>query len=620
MCGICGILHFELDRPVIQDDLHKMTALLQHRGPDDSGIYIKSNVGLGFRRLSIIDLDSGHQPLSNEDGTIWIVFNGEIYNHLELRKMLIAKGHQFKSGSDTEAIVHLYEEYGRDCVNYLKGMFGFAIWDEKKRTLFCARDRFGIKPFFYFLNKDKFVFGSEIKSILCASEVSTEIAIPMLDQYLTYGYSSNQGTIYQHIEKLKPAHTLEISDSGIPRIEKYWDMHYQPDFKKSEEDWCTIIEEKLSETINSHLMSDVPLGAFLSGGIDSSAVVALMAKNSEAPVKTFSIGFKEAEFNELVYARAIAKKYNTEHHEQIVEPNSVSLLPKLIDTYDEPFADSSAIPTYFVSKFAREFVTVVLSGDGGDELFGGYNKYQKMVNLRKFNIVPDVVGRYLWGGLHHLIPNNVKGKGLTYYLSKPKNHIPAYQAIWQLIERKKLYRSEIWELIKEAPAEFSRIGYFSNPNSNDFLFNMQKMDIHGFMVDDILTKVDRASMQNSLEVRVPLLDHEFAELTATIPSNLKMKGSNKKYIFKKAMQKYLPSEILNHKKQGFGVPLKYWFKEDLKEYVNDRLLSKNSPLYDYLDKNYVQTIISGHHTGMRDFNSKIWSLIFLDQWLKSRNS
>jgi len=618
MCGICGKLHFEINKPVLQDEIHKMTRLIRHRGPDDSGYYLKKSIGLGFRRLSIIDLDAGHQPLSNEDGTVWIVFNGEIYNHLKLRRNLLAKGHLFKTNSDTEVIVHLYEEYGIDCVKYLRGMFAFAIWDERQRKLFCARDRFGIKPFFYFLNKDQFVFGSEIKSILSVTSDYSDLSLPMLDQYLTYGYSSEEGTIYQNIKKLKPAHTLEIGHNGRPKISRYWDIQYQPDYDKSEEEWRSLLENKLSETVKSHLMSDVPLGAFLSGGIDSSTVVALMAKHSSTPVKTFSIGFKEAEFNELKYAREIAKKYNTEHHEQIVEPESVTLLPKLVDSYDEPFADTSAIPTFLVSKFAREFVTVVLSGDGGDELFGGYNKYQKMVRLRNFNILPHAVGKYFWGGLHHAIPNSMKGKGLTYYLSKPKDSIPAYQAIWQMEERKKLFKKEAWQILKNSPAEFNRALCFTDSQESDFLFNMQKMDMQRYMVDDILTKVDRVSMQNSLEVRVPLLDHEFAELTATIPSSLKLKGGIKKYILKKTMKDHLPPSIISHKKQGFGVPLKHWFKEDLKEYVNDRLVHTNSPLYDYLDKSYVQKIITGHDRGMRDFNLKIWSLIFLDQWLNSR--
>ncbi|MDH3697402.1 MAG: asparagine synthase (glutamine-hydrolyzing) [Flavobacteriaceae bacterium] len=618
MCGICGKIHFDIEKPVLQGDIHEMTELIIHRGPDDSGYYVKENVGLGFRRLSIIDLDTGHQPLSNEDRTVWIVFNGEIYNHLELRHQLIAKGHQFKTKTDTETIVHLFEEYGSKCVNFLRGMFAFAIWDEKNKKLFCARDRFGIKPFFYFIDNDRFVFGSEIKCILSQVNSSSALSLPMLDQYLTFGYSSEDRTIYQDIRKLNPAHTIEIEHRGKIKLTRYWDIDYQPDYSKTEEEWCKLINDKLSETVKAHLMSDVPLGAFLSGGIDSSAVVALMSKNKTSPVKTFSIGFKEAEFNELKYARELSDKYQTEHHEQIVEPESVSLLPQLVDAYDEPFADSSAIPTYFVSKFAREFVTVVLSGDGGDELFAGYNKYQRMNNMRKFNVLPNSVSKYFWGGLHKMIPNSVKGKGATYYLAKPKDSFPAFLSIWQQAERKKLFREELWEKIQRSPAESQRIEFFTNSNSSDFLFNMQKMDMKSYMVDDILTKVDRASMQNSLEVRVPLLDHEFAELTATIPSELKLKGNSKKYIFKKAMKDHLPESIISHKKQGFSVPLKSWFKDDLKDYVNDRLISTNGPLYDYLEPAYVRKVVNEHHSGMRDFNNKIWSLLFLDLWLNSR--
>lgn len=618
MCGVCGIVNFDLGKPIVQVEIHKMTELITHRGPDDSGYYIKENVGFGFRRLSIIDIHSGHQPLSNEDNSIWIVFNGEIYNHINLREQLIIKGHHFKTKSDTETIVHLYEEYGSECVKHLRGMFAFALWDDKNKKLFCARDRFGIKPFFYFLDHEKFIFSSEIKSILCQTKSSSTLSIPMLDQYLTFGYSSQEGTIYQNIQKLMPGHTFEIERGGRVKINRYWDIHYTPDYRKTEEEWCKLLNDKLFESVKAHLMSDVPLGAFLSGGVDSSAMVALMSKNSCSPVKTFSIGFKKEQFNELKYAREVARMYNTEHHEQIVEPESVSLLPRLVDSYDEPFADSSAIPTYFVSKFAREHVTVVLSGDGGDELFAGYNKYQRMMNMHNYNVLPEGLSKYFWGSLHKILPNSAKGKGATYYLSKPKDSFPAFLSIWQQAERKKLFKNELWEDIKQSPAELNRIESFINSGSDDFLFNMQKMDMQRYMVDDVLTKVDRASMQNSLEVRVPILDHEFAELTARIPSELKMKGTIKKYIFKEAMKKHLPESVISHKKQGFSVPLKAWFKEELKEYANDRLLGTKGPLYDYLEPAYVSKIVNEHNRGMRDFNDKIWSLLFLDQWLNMR--
>ena len=615
MCGICGTIYWEKSRTVRQDEIHQMTQLIHHRGPDDSGIYLDQNAGLGFRRLSIIDLTKGHQPLSNEDGTLWIVFNGEIYNHKVLRRDLIQRGHRFKTEADTEAIIHLYEEYGADCVQHLRGMFAFAIWDEKKRKLFCARDRFGIKPFYYHLGKHGFIFGSEMKSILSQMEKPPTMALTELDHYLTYGYTSRTHTIYSEIEKLKPGHTMTISEDGQVRIEKYWEIEYTPDYGRSEEEWCTLLQDKLSESVASHMMSDVPLGAFLSGGIDSSAVVALMAKHSDRPVKTFSIGFKDDNFNELRYARDVAKQYGTEHHEKLIEPESVDLLAKLIASYDEPFADSSAIPTYLVSQFAREFVTVALSGDGGDELFAGYKQYLKFNRIKNYNPLPPSLNPAVWGSLHKLIPNGIKGKGLAYYLAKPPQNLPAYQSIWQTHERKQLYSKGLSEQLGTFQAEKERVAYLRTSKSSDYIFNMQRLDLESYMVDDILMKVDRASMQNSLEVRVPILDHEFAELTFSIPSELKLKGLQKKYIFKKAMRPLLPESVLAHKKQGFNLPMKMWFKDDLNDFVQDHLLNSNSPIYDYFEKRYVSKIIHEHNNAMRDFHRKIWSLIFLDQWL-----
>jgi asparagine synthase (glutamine-hydrolysing) len=612
MCGICGKINFDFSSPVKAGELRKMTGVIVHRGPDDEGYHLAGHAGLGFRRLSIIDLKTGHQPLSNEDDSIWIVFNGEIYNHYQLRRQLEARGHQFKTRTDTEAIVHLYEEYGKDCVRHLRGMFAFAIWDERKKKLFCARDRFGIKPFFYYLDDKKLVFGSEIKSLLIDPDINRKLSLPALDDYLTYGYTSGEQTIFEHIRKLKPAHTMEWQPGGGVVFSRYWDIRYQPDEAKSEEEWCEMIEEKLSEAVKIRLMSDVPLGAFLSGGIDSSAVVAMMARHSDRPVKTFSIGFKEAAFNELEYAREIARLYATEHHEQIVEPESIELLPKLVKAYDEPFADSSAIPTYYVSKFARQYVTVALSGDGGDELFAGYKTYAKMQKIHDLNFTPDVFNQYFWGGIHHVLPTGMKGKGLTYYLSRPRKTVAAYTSIWQLTERPKLYHPGIWDRIDCFTAEKTREKFISDSPTEDVLFNMQQTDMHNFLVDDILTKVDRASMLNSLEVRVPILDHELAELTFSIPSHLKLNGDRKKYIFKKAMASYLPPSIRDHKKQGFEAPLQLWFKSELKEYINDRLILTKGPLYDYLNPGFVAKTIKDFHNGGRDLNKKIWSLLFFD--------
>ncbi|MEL6842687.1 MAG: asparagine synthase (glutamine-hydrolyzing), partial [Bacteroidota bacterium] len=442
MCGISGIFYSDLEREVSIPELHRMTSSMIHRGPDDEGFFQDRNVGFGFRRLSIIDLSTGHQPLANEDDSVWIVFNGEVYNFPELRRQMLAKGHQFKTHTDTETIVHLYEEYGAECVKHLRGMFAFAIWDKKKRKLFCARDRFGIKPFYFHLSPQRFVFASEMKTVLAAGGFERNLNFEALDSYFTYKYIAGSQSIFTEIEKLLPGHCMELSLRDGRWQHKswpYWQIRFEPDYRTTEEEWCEQIEYELREAIRMRMIADVPLGAFLSGGVDSSSVVALMAQMSNQPIKTFSIGFKEKKFNELPYAREVAKMYGTEHYEQIVEPESIGLLPKLVRSYDEPFADSSAIPTYYVSKFAREYVTVTLSGDGGDELFAGYNSYPKLTRLHKYHRTPAAFNRHFWGPINRMLPDSVKGKGLSYYLSLNRNDIGAHFALWQRPERQKLY-------------------------------------------------------------------------------------------------------------------------------------------------------------------------------------
>ena len=619
MCGITGIVQFNRDKAIAPAVLKNMCDSIYHRGPDDDGLYMSRNVGLGFRRLSIIDLSTGHQPLSNQNDSVYIVFNGEIYNYLEQRQKLIQKGYIFKTTTDTEVILHLYEEYGVDCLQYLRGMFAFAIWDSNKQQLFCARDRFGIKPFYYYSDQEKFVFGSEIKAILKSNDIDKTISIDALDSYFAFGYITSDLSIYKNIKKLQPAHYLLLSlkDKPVIEINRYWEIHFDPDYSKSENRWKEEIEACFSETVKLHMISDVPLGAFLSGGIDSSSVVAMMAKNSDRPVKTFSIGFKEQKFNELKYARELANKYGCEHHEQIVEPESIGLLSKLVSAYDEPFADSSAIPTYYVSQLARKHVTVALSGDGGDELFAGYTGYTKFKKIRSFplNFRGSIANKVIWGNIHNLIPHSTKGKGLMYFLSQPKEYAFAYQTSWTEQERSELFGHSDENRNKLA-TELFKVGILQNKKNHDFISNLQYLDMKTYMVDDILTKVDRASMMNSLEVRVPILDHKFAELTFKIPSELKLKRNEKKYILKKAMENYLPQSILSHPKQGFGVPLSLWFKGDLKEFVNDTLLSQHALISNYLDTNYVKKIVLEDRKGKRDFNSKIWSLIIFEEWLK----
>jgi len=619
MCGITGKIYLDTSKDVYPDELKKMADSIYHRGPDDEGFYIDKNVGLGFRRLSIIDLKSGHQPLSNEDGSVWIVFNGEIYNYKELQEDLLKQGHVFRTNCDTETIVHLYEQHGTDCLKYLRGMFAFAIWDSNKKQLFCARDRFGIKPFYYYIDNSKFVFGSEIKAILKSEGIDKKLSYDALDSYFAFKYITSDLSIYTNIKKLQPGHYLVLSFKSKVNIEikRYWEIDFEPDYSKTESQWMDEIEENFSETVKLHMMSDVPLGAFLSGGIDSSSVVAMMAKNSSQPIKTFSIGFKHQHSNELKYAQEIANKYGCEHQEQIIEPESISLLPLMVSAFDEPFADSSAIPTYYVSKLARERVTVALSGDGGDELFAGYTSYTKFKKLHSspFSFNSPAANKLIWGNFHELIPQSVKGKGLMYFLSQDKKYLGAYLSDWTKSERQELILNNA-EINYKNGSELYKEKILNEEVKHDFISNLQYLDLKTYMVDDILTKVDRASMMNSLEVRVPFLDHKFAELTFKIPWNLKLKGNDKKYILKKSMTKYLPGNILNHPKQGFGVPLSLWFKNDLREYINDTLLSQHPLLSNYLDKNYVKKIIEQNRKGRRDFSSKIWSLLFFEEWLK----
>lgn len=622
MCGIVGLINFEKEKPVTEIALKAMSDSIIRRGPDDEGFYIDKNVGFGFRRLSIIDLSTGHQPITNEDDTVCIIFNGEIYNFQELRSYLLTKGHIFKSHTDTEVILHLYEELGEECVKKLRGMFAFAIWDRNKQKVFCARDRFGIKPFHYYIDNNKFVFASEIKAILKVDNINKAISYDAVDSYFAYGYITSELTIFENIKQLYPGHTISVTLKDKPQISinKYWEVQFEPDYSKTENQWIEEIDHTLSETVKLHMISDVPLGAFLSGGIDSSSVVALMSKFSNNPIKTFSIGFKESSYNELKYAEAVAKKYNTEHHSQIVEPSSINeLLPILVSSYDAPFADNSAIPTHIVSKFARQHVTVVLSGDGGDELFAGYNHYPQMDKIYRNNFNSGFLNSFFWGSMHKLLPGSFKGKNLTYYLSKDKSVFPAYYGLYNLSERNNLLSRNVINKLKAERAEHYKENFLKSITNTDFISKVQKLDMSTYMVDDILTKVDRVSMHNSLEVRVPILDHVFAELTFKIPYSLKLKGNIKKYIFKESMKKYLPESILTHKKTGFDIPIEYWFRSELKDYIESRISDRNNKLAEFVNIKDVQKSIKDHNKGMRNLSSRIWSILVFDEWLNQNS-
>ena len=624
MCGITGKIYFDKSRKPDHTELKAMCDVIIHRGPDDEGLFISNNVGLGFRRLSIIDLNTGHQPLHNHDSSVVIVFNGEIYNYQVQRELLEKKGYIFKTATDTEVIVHLYEEYGVNCLQYLRGMFAFAIWDQKKGHLFCARDRFGIKPFYYFKDEQQFVFGSEIKSILKSGNIDTTLSEDALDSYFAFGYITSDLSIYKRIHKLLPGNylLLTLNENSNLKTEKYWTINFDPDYTRSETYWKEELQACLSETVKLHMLSDVPLGAFLSGGIDSSSVVAMMAKNSTQPIKTFSIGFEDPRYSELKLARELAKKYNCDHYEQIVKPESIGLLPKLVKAYDEPFADSSAIPTYYVSKHAREKVTVALSGDGGDELFAGYSIYSVLhkIKANPLNFAYPLLNKLIWGTLHKIYPVSLKGKGYSYFLSKKQEELGAFIHIWSQDERKRLIQAPTYDNITFSASEQYKVEVLKLCNSDDFTTKLQALDIQTYMVDDILTKVDRVSMLNSLEVRVPILDHVFAELSFRIPPNLKLKGSSHKHILKDSMSEFLPHRILKSPKKGFSIPLDLWFKEDLKEYINDTLFSGSPLISEYLNINYVRKIIQTKNIFHRDFSARIWSLIFFEEWLRDRKT
>ncbi|MFQ5561009.1 MAG: asparagine synthase (glutamine-hydrolyzing), partial [Nitrospinota bacterium] len=582
MCGIVGILSY---KQVIRETmLVAMNRRLSHRGPDDEGIYVNSPkaevgssnltqgtkkkskennppfVGLGHRRLSIIDLSTGHQPIQNEDGSIWLVYNGETYNFEAQKKDLIKKNHRFRTDTDTEVIVHLYEEYGERCVDYLRGMFAFALWDKKRKKLFIARDRLGKKPLYFHWDGATFLFASEAKALFACSGIKKELDLEGFTNYLKYGYVPAPGSIYKGIRKLPAGHQLVIENEKLTTRD-YWDIDLSPSHPGNEETIEKGFLDKLTESVKLRLMSDVPLGAFLSGGIDSGMIVALMAQNMDRPVKTFSIGFPEPEYNELGHARLVADRYKTEHHEMMVYPESFDLIEEMIEQFDEPFGDASLIPTYYVSRFASQHVKVVLSGDGGDEFFAGYDSYAAVMHRSKYERFPAAI-RQSMRFFSEQLPKSFYGKNFLHNISLPSDqrftdyvtHLsPRYHA--------DLLSGDVRAGSTLAPAFLEE--FFTKAKKYDAISRMQYVDIKSYLPENILVKVDRMSMAHSLEVRAPLLDHETVEYANAIPSRFKLHGTTRKYLLKNIARRLLPREILEKKKQGFSVPLKYWFKGEL---------------------------------------------------------
>jgi asparagine synthase (glutamine-hydrolysing) len=622
MCGIAGFVELEKEASVVRDEararvLDQMCRVISHRGPDDQGTIVLRGTGLGMRRLSIIDLAGGHQPLSGCDPQVTLVFNGEIYNYRELQKELEARGHRFHTHSDTESIVHAYEEYGAECVGHLRGMFGFALWDERRGELFLARDRAGKKPLYYTLTtRGTLVFGSELKSLLEHPEVERELDVEALDAYLSFGYVPDPLSIFRSIRKLPPGHHLTYKDGRIT-VKQYWDFPFESDgTQRSEADYLEELRALLDEAVRVRLVADVPLGAFLSGGVDSSAVVGFMSRHTSQPVKTFSIGFHEDSYNELKYARLAARHFGTDHHEFIVTPDICNIVDELAWHFDEPFADSSAIPTYMVSKLAREHVKVVLSGDGGDELFAGYTRYG--VDRRRASLarLPGFVRRGVMRPLSRSLPHGAWGRNFIYNvaLDAVDRYVDSI-SVFSELNKPSLYTEDFRRRLDASAGAFARYRQLaSSVTTGEQLDRMLYLDSKTYLPGDILTKVDRMSMAVSLEARVPLLDHHLIEFVARMPASLKMRGLETKHIFKRAVREMVPAEILDRPKQGFGVPLQQWINDQLRGRIRETLSEKRTRERGFINDRYVARLLDEHERNRRDHSGQLWALFMLEEW------
>ena len=619
MCGIAGVVDTRAGHRVERETIHRMCDRIVHRGPDDEGIFVKGGTGLGMRRLSIIDLSGGHQPVFNEDHSAWIVFNGEIYNFPELRIELEARGHQFRSHCDTEVIIHLYEEMGPECVQKLRGMFAFAIYDEKRQKLLLARDRVGKKPLHYALAGGRLLFGSEIKSILeAAPGLGKNVDSEALLQYLHFGYVPDPLTAFSAIRKLPPGCLLEF-EKGEVHVRQYWDLpRYASHAPRNEEECLEELEHRLAEAVRIRLISDVPLGALLSGGTDSSVVVALMARASSAPVKTFSIGFQHADFNEAPYAKIVAQRFGTEHHELMLKPNVVETVEMLTHSLEEPFGDSSMLPTYYISCLARQHVTVALSGDGGDELFAGYGRYRIQDQRRVFEHIPAWMRSFYRNEIYPRLPHDMRGRKFSYNVSLPWREryidgisfLPSFEREIPLLSDD--FRASLRG--KDDPSKLM-CDYFAHAPADDPVSQMLYVDTKTYMTADILAKVDRMSMLTSLEVRVPILDHLFLEWVTGLPPEWKLRGGNLKYILKKLAERVgVPREVLYRRKQGFALPLADWLRNELKDMILTVLLEPRTLQRGYFNPDGVRRLLDEHLRGRRDQSSRIWRLLIFELW------
>jgi asparagine synthase (glutamine-hydrolysing) len=632
MCGIAGAIWNEPSVALAPQVLERMTNILRHRGPDDAGSYQSGlklqagygtmpGVALGHRRLSIIDLAGGHQPLSNEDGSVWIVFNGEIYNHRQLRQRLEGARHRFATHSDTETIVHLYEDEGLDFVRHLNGMFALAIWDANKRRLVVARDRLGKKPLYYRHEPHRLLFASELKSLLEVPDIQRRIDPQALDEYLTYQYVPHPRTIFRGFSKLPPAH-YGVWENGEWTTHCYWNRDFELEVKQSMADYAEQVRELLTSSVQLRLESDVPLGAFLSGGIDSALVVGLMQRLMKQPVKTFSIGFGIKEYDETAAAREVATRLGTDHHEFRVEPECLDVLDKLIWHYDEPFADSSALPTYYVSKLTRQHVTVALSGDGGDELFGGYLRYRAVRVAAWFDRLPQFARSLAASPLWHSLGRGARQRSLVRRIGRltealaynPQRRYLEWVSLFNETRRAELYSEEFVARLPGAdPFEFLQAA-FARSRARDQVTSASLTDLVTYLPCDLMTKVDIASMANGLECRAPFLDYRLVELAAQMPIDYKLHRGRGKRILREAFPELLPESVTRRPKMGFGVPLSHWFREDLKDYSRDVLLDPRSLDRGYFRPSAVERLLQEHASGAFDHGHRLWGLLCLELW------
>jgi asparagine synthase (glutamine-hydrolysing) len=625
MCGICGISHSD-DQIPEKTTLETMTKAILHRGPDSDGFHVEAGVGLGMRRLAIIDVEGGDQPIPNEDESLWVIFNGESHNFPELYADLVKRGHEFRTRSDTECILHLYEEYGDECVQHLRGQAAFALWDRKKRKLLLARDRMGKKPLYYTVQNHTLYFASELSALLSVLPHKPEIDLEAIDLYLSLQYIPDPLTVYQGIHKLPPAHRL-IWQNGTAKTERYWDYTYQPKHTASEDELIGELRALLKESVKMRLISDVPLGAHLSGGIDSSIIVALMAELSDAPVKTFSVGFEEEQFSELKYARVIAQRYSTDHHEFILRYGDVpATLEKIIQHFGEPFADSSAIPLYHISKLTREHVTVVINGDGGDEDFAGYQRYWLDPLANQYLRAPHFLTRSLIPSIARLLPDSSdRPVGQSFVNGIKRLHqLPEIDARASILrwgsyfsphQRRQLWRPEFNFKADNAQALLAE--RFDSAEGS-FLDKTLYTDLHTYLPGDLLVKADRMAMAASIEARSPFLDHKMVEWSARVPDQFKVRGRSGKYLLKKAFAGYLPEQVRSHGKQGFGIPVGAWFRGSLHNWAKELLLANGSPLEKWFDKKMVYTLLEEHRTGRTDHGKRLYALSMLALWEQAR--